>query len=347
MTMRCFNNNYLTKKRYVFGFSLVELMVAITISLILIGGLIQIFISSKRSYLIQDSIGRMQENGRYVMDVLHSDLRLAGYLGGNADVTTVGGNLAPITPDGSCVGNDDDQWGRMIARGVFGINDGLANYNCISAAGNSPQLGEYLSGDILTVRYAKPVRVDNNGRIRNGTAGLYLKSSPMDGEIGLVTNTRSDIETFFDNAGLTDTPISYNKLETYSYYSGYQQSDCNGNSVDVPALYRIALDNDGEPTRQEIVRGVENLQVQYGIDTDNNGSINQFLDADNINDWTIVRTVRIWLLIRDECPSIGYTNTNNYVMGDSGLDLSGEGNSDNFRRHLYTSTVTLRNNQAI
>lgn len=320
------------------GFSLVELMVAISISLILLVGLIQVFISSKRSYNIQDSIARMQENGRYAVGLLSDDIRLAGYMGGNADVTAIGGTSAPVLPDGNCVGTNDTQWGRMIARGIYGLNDELAGYNCIVAAGGTPQPGQYLSGDILTVRYAQPTLLTASDSVNN--QGYYIKSSPMDGQIELINSTTRDIESFFGT--LTDTPITYNKLESYAYYSGYQQSDCNGNTIGVPTLYRLALDTSGTPQRQEIIRGVENLQVQYGEDSNNDGSPDQYHNANDVTDWRFIKAVRLWLLIRDECPSTGHSNTNTYAMGDSDLVAN-----DNFRRHLYTTTVMLRNNEAI
>lgn len=61
------------------GFSLTELMIALTISLILIFGIISIYISSKRGYALQDGMSRQQENARASLDVLLRDLRMAGY----------------------------------------------------------------------------------------------------------------------------------------------------------------------------------------------------------------------------------------------------------------------------
>ena len=61
------------------------------ITLILLGGIAQIFLGSKKSFTIQESLGRMQENGRYAMEVLTQDLRRAGYWGGNADITEITG----------------------------------------------------------------------------------------------------------------------------------------------------------------------------------------------------------------------------------------------------------------
>jgi type IV pilus assembly protein PilW len=60
---------------------MVELMVALVITLILLAGIGQIFLSSKKSFTIQNNLARIQENGRYAMEVVISDLRPAGYWG--------------------------------------------------------------------------------------------------------------------------------------------------------------------------------------------------------------------------------------------------------------------------
>ena len=64
------------------GFSLVELMVAMVLGLIILGALILTFTANKRSYESQNTFARIQENGRYAMDLIIKDLRLAGYWGG-------------------------------------------------------------------------------------------------------------------------------------------------------------------------------------------------------------------------------------------------------------------------
>ncbi len=329
-----------SKKRLFTGFSLVELMVAITISLVLLTGLIQVFLSSKRSYQIQDSIARMQENGRYALEVLNKDLRLAGYLGGNADTTTIGAantpnGVTPITDNGLCGSAVDTQWGRMLNRGVFGINEGIDGYNgCITAADSTPNNTEYLNGDILTVRYAQPLELNDGENVDRG--GFYLVSSPMGSALSLLN--RNDTIT---TGGILDNPKTYNRVEAFAYYVGHQDTDCNGNATRTPALHRVFIEPDGTPRTEELVRGVENLQVQYGEDSDGDGTLDQYRNADDVTNWQSIQTIRLWLLVRDECPSPSYTNNNVYVMGDFTFDPSGA--EENFRRHLYTSTITLRN----
>ncbi len=59
------------------GLTLVELMVALALSLLLLAGTIQIFISSKQSYRVQDALSRLQENSRAAVDLLSRDIRAA------------------------------------------------------------------------------------------------------------------------------------------------------------------------------------------------------------------------------------------------------------------------------
>ena len=63
------------------GLTLVELMIAMLLGLFLLGGLLQIFISSKQTYKMQEALSRLQENGRFAIDFMARDIRLAGYKG--------------------------------------------------------------------------------------------------------------------------------------------------------------------------------------------------------------------------------------------------------------------------
>ena len=61
------------------GFSLIELMIAITLSLILMAGAMQFMASSRQTFELNGDISRIQENGRIAMDILVRELRMAGY----------------------------------------------------------------------------------------------------------------------------------------------------------------------------------------------------------------------------------------------------------------------------
>ncbi|MEE9354251.1 MAG: PilW family protein [Methylococcaceae bacterium] len=71
--------NKFTMKKNQTGISLVELMVSLTIGLFLLAGLIQMFVTTKKSYNVQDSLSRIEENSRFALDTLSRTIRLAGY----------------------------------------------------------------------------------------------------------------------------------------------------------------------------------------------------------------------------------------------------------------------------
>ena len=323
-------------RRHCHGFSLIELMVALVITLILIAGIGQIFLSSKKSYTIQNDLGRQQENGRYVLDTLAQDLRRAGYLGGALKVEQTTWSL-PVASGAETCATGDTSWGRMLKRPIYGLNEPAAGYNCIN---------NYLQGDVLVVRYAAPWEVcptcvttpspTVNGR-------LYLRSNPL---------TPKTARLY---AGGSEPPKLPNdrdaELVAYAYYiRNSSQPPCSYGGADVPvtSLFRVGLNDTGKPdTPEEIASGIEQLQVQYGVDTNNDLSVDQYLDADAIDtdvgitpNWDQVVAARVWVLTRSECPETGYTNTTTYTMGDAPFTPPV---NDHFRRQLYQTTVKLRN----
>ncbi len=61
------------------GFSLIELMIAITLGMVLMGAALQFIIATKETYSLNDDISRIQENGRIALDIIVQDLQMAGY----------------------------------------------------------------------------------------------------------------------------------------------------------------------------------------------------------------------------------------------------------------------------
>jgi type IV pilus assembly protein PilW len=337
--------NYFSKlPRFTRGFSLVELMVALVITLILLAGIGQIFLSSKKSFLIQDSLGRMQENGRYALETIAQDVRRAGFWGGNSDITTiadhVGGTGKVATDDGTCA---DASWARMLTHRIFGKNDTRANYTCLPP-------DTVHKGDILVLRYAAPWEVGDVTTPCFVKNQYYLRSSLFQGQLFQCTNGRppdcSGTIACPEDAGFPIDAVAVRTAELVAH--GYFIHDdpnvpdkCPGGGK-VPSLYRQTLVNGvvDTSTPEEIAYGVDDLQVQYGIDTNGDNSVDSFTDAKDAGDpmWGQVIAARIWLLVRAECPETGYTNDTIYTM--AGTDYTP---NDHYRRQLYTTTVRLRN----
>ena len=321
------------------GFSLVELMVAMVITLILLAGIGQIFLSSKKSYTLQDSLSRIQETGRYAMDTLTQDLRRAGYWGGNSDINEITGTQTKYNEDGNCLGSGDTKWARMLDKKVFGLDDNRTNYPCLPTTTLPAQ-------DVLVVRFAAPWQVGGITTPDFGTTDFnanylnqfFLRSSLFEGRL-FIGSEGSDPANDITAAGVrTSELVSRVYFVNPATTSG--TGKCGGGTM--PSLFRLGLVN-GSPTVEEVAYGVERLQVQYGLDIPpQDGSVDSYVDA-NADPaaamWDQIIAVRIWLLVRAECPDHSYTNTTIYSM--AGADLPAF--NDNYRRKLYTSTVRLRN----
>lgn len=315
------------------GLSLVELMIAMVISAILMLGISQIFSLNKKSYTVQDENARMQESGRYAFNMLMTDIRRAGYFGGSANTSSMTGSLEISTPATTCVSNDTT-WARMIERPFYGLNDTNAGYD----TGCIPN-GDYLRGDVLVTRYTKGPAIT-----AFTTNRLYIRNSMFSGRI-----FKGSQQSDGANA-IAELPNEVRELAASAYYVGPSGRNCRfqdsgNNDIPIPALLREVLDDSGNPVKEEVANGIEHIQLQYGIDSNGDFSVNRYYNANSISNndtvtpnWTQVVTIRLWVLVRADCPTNGYINSKTYAMGDTPYTPG-----DNFKRQLYSTTVTARN----
>ncbi len=291
---------------------MVELIVAMVLGLFLLFALVEILINGKDSFGSATHMSRLQENGRIATNLMITDLKRAGYMGGNSNVTNIAGTTGQvINPTVTCA-TANNTWGRMITQPLVGLDDSNAGYTCIADA-------TYLRGDVIVIRYAAPW-VETGALTANR---LYLRSSLFDGRIFVGSAEANAINT------VGDQPQSVRELQAYAYFVGDSGRTCNG--AQVPSLFRVRLNDSGQPVTEELLPGVDNLQVQYG-------EAGQYVDADAVANWDNVVTARIWLLVRAECAENNFNDGRTYTMGDQVITPN-----DNFRRQLYSSVVMVRN----
>ena len=84
----CSPERPVVKRRHASGFSLIELMIAITIGLIIVTAVIQIYLTSRTTYTHEEGLARVQEGGRFGMEFLATDIRMAGYTGCDSSLAT-------------------------------------------------------------------------------------------------------------------------------------------------------------------------------------------------------------------------------------------------------------------
>ncbi|HCI54237.1 MAG TPA: hypothetical protein DE312_13120 [Gallionella sp.] len=313
------------------GFSMVEMMVSITIGLIIIAALVGVLTSNSRNSKTNDRGAELQGNGRYALDHLKREIRHAGYKGyswaeSNPPTTTV----TPIADECLPATAASGAFLTNIRQGIWGANDSNPFIGSCLAAG-------YLRGDLLTIRH-----VDNaplSGNTANNS--IYLRSSYAVSELFKGTGAAA-------LAGVpvlvgSPTPQADFAVHEYVYYIGSDDNDAT-----LPALRRRSLVGSAM-VDEMVVSGIEHMQVQYGrLDTAAN---TQYFDASGISGtatdtpttltsyaWDDVNSVRIWLLARTNKIENGYSNTSSYVMGDQTYTVN-----DGFRRQLFTAVVQLRN----
>ncbi|ROM65481.1 pilus assembly protein PilW [Pseudomonas brassicacearum] len=92
----------MTRSRHCRGFGLIELMIALVLSLIVVLGVVQIFIAAKNTYISQGAAAVIQEDARFALSKMVQELRMVGMfgcLGTITDASTAGDfNASQITP---------------------------------------------------------------------------------------------------------------------------------------------------------------------------------------------------------------------------------------------------------
>lgn len=322
------------------GFSLIEMMVAMTIGLVIIVALLGMLASSWTGASSNRRTSEMEFDGRYALDTILNDLRHAGFRGNSwAEPTVPTTAITPITGECLPAGAAAGSFVSNLRQGVWGANDSNPfSANCIPAA-------TYLRGDILVIRKVASIPV--TALVANT---LYFRSTYNAGEIfrGVpATGCAAPVSTYaapFDKVPcITGTPsqgLDDFALQTYVYGIGPSADDAT-----VPALYRISLQADGTMTSELIANGIEHLQVQYGRHTTDlntryynaNAIAGSSVDT-SVTEWDDVDTVRVWILARSATVEPGYTNTGTYTMGDTSYTVN-----DGFRRNLRSALVHLRN----
>ena len=323
-----------------YGMTLIELMVALAIGAFLMIGAITVFMQSRTTFRVTESIARMQENARFALDVLEPDIRMAQYWGLNTTTTYVEGRastgVAHVLGPATCGNN----WTIDLDEAIGGSNNSYG-FGC---AGMAPV---ETNADTLIVRHTNedpdvlPLTGANTMRIQSRRApglSVVFRGTAIPGGFNF---TATNSQTF--------------RLRTNGYYVSRTSALSFGGAL-VPSLRVWTLLDSGALQNQEVIAGVEDLQVELGIDTDppantsERYSIDRWVNVDDplvdttnpgfdINLPTVVLGVRVWVRVRAERPENGYVDTNNYVYADQNVGPF----NDNFRRMVVSKTIYLRN----
>jgi len=254
------------------GFGLVELMVAVTLGFIVVAAVGYLYLGSRQSFRNTDNMSRMQESARYALDTIARDLRMAGSLGCTSLVEGAPNFVAPapaLTNANAVVGGDAGSNPPGVpaatvprvagdAISVWGAQASSVTLASLTAGANPYA---YKANDILAVVTCRPPA--------DAPPTGFLRSAPAD--LTTLPGAPADEVMEFDR---------------FAYYLGT-------NPAGVRALYRNSV-NDGVA---ELVEGVEDMQIMYGIDTNADRAADVYQTAGAVANWQQVVSVRISLLM--------------------------------------------------
>lgn len=314
------------------GFTLIEMMIAITIGLGILAGLVGVLAVSSSNSRTNDRSSELMTNGRYALNSMKQELRQAGFRAYTWAEPSTPSALGALTNECLEAGATAGSFVANIRQGIWGAN----NINPFSAS-CIPDASYADGNDVMVVRRlsATPEAPSANK--------ISFQSSYAVGQV-----FRGATAPVFQNS---PTPLASFDVDTYVYYIRPWTVSVDESPL-VPALVRVSLNKgvlvDPKMESELVASGIEHLQVQYGQLSNTQPETTQFLDtlAGASSDaaataWDDVNSVRIWLLARNSNAEPGYSNTNSYVMGDQTYDFSAA--PDGFRRQLFTTVVQLRN----
>ncbi|WP_198265799.1 PilW family protein [sulfur-oxidizing endosymbiont of Gigantopelta aegis] len=290
------------------GLSLIEIMIAMTISLILLAGVGQIYISNKQTYRVTEAMSRMQENARFAIGFMTRSIRGADHWGcaGRWDnvadagflVAGYGGGTATESSPGLSAQDDQPVTGLVDSDTIRLISASEDASSVVSASGSSIVMDDasgFAVGDDIMINNCKSAQITS------------------------ITNVSGNTLTIADALKQSYTIASVHKLQQTTYALGV--------SGGVPTLFM----NDGTGA-QPLIEGVENMQILFGGDSNSDMVADYYVAAGTAGlDMSTVVSVKLTLTLR--------TINDNVALNSRAYN----GATDNRISKDYSATIALRN----
>jgi type IV pilus assembly protein PilW len=332
------------------GFTLAELMIAMTIGLLILAGMTTLFVNTSKAQGEIEKANRQIENGRYAVSMLSDDLRNAGYYG-EFDPTVLAVPAALPDPCLLTVAALKD----ALPLHVQGIDN--------AAAGALGCLSDLRAGtDIVVLRHTRTCVAGDSSCDPVSAGGPFLQASlcsnPTELEsgnsadqyaLGVDTSTLDRHKRDCTQVPGSGTLAPVRRFQTNIYFVANNDNPNDG----IPTLKRGELGVSGGVLRITIVplvEGIDNLQLEYGIDTNDDGVPDLFSsDPASANgcatpacvpqNWRNVVSVKLNVLARNLMPTTGFTDSKKYVLGNVTVTPTG----DHYKRHVFQTMVNLPN----
>ena len=313
------------------GFTLIELMVSIVIGLFLLAGVLTIYINSRASQRVVDEEVRMMDDARFALETMAYDLRHAGLFGQlNHELKDkVYDRDTFLTVTDQC-GGGGSGWVVDLEKPVFAVND---DTDYLASC-----MADWAQGDTIEVRYATimPAGTLVANLISNA---LYLKSTT---EYAYFFRGDTPVsKTVVEDPANPDPNTRYFQWQSRGYYiSNFTDQPGDG----VPSLRLVSVEPGPAVTNTVLLKGVEDIQIQFGLDqplpgkSQGDESADSYVHPDINTKWNQAIAARVWLVMRSERPfSDINTPTSFEVAGVNRVY------NDRFKRIVVSTSVRLRN----
>jgi type IV pilus assembly protein PilW len=321
------------------GFSLIELMIAVTLGLIILAALTTFFVQTSENRREMDRNTRQIENGRYAIDTLREDLALAGFYADTAPLITPAWIANPVCPaDIASFGFNADPYRAPVP--VFGYELGAgAPTTCLKdlIPGNDIVAIRRFGSESLTPAQAL-LNVDR-WYLQNAQCATQIEAAPTEHFV-IGTGGALFPKTKVNCLGTDFAPVWRMREQVYYLRNC---STCSPAPDGVPTLWRAELDPVASLTMKHfpMVEGIEGMRVDYGVDNTGDGLPDLWtrLPA-TAADWANVTAVKIYILSRNLEPSPNWVDNKTYALGMWGDTVPV---NDKYKRHVYSALISLPN----
>lgn len=335
------------------GLSLVELMISITLGIVLMTGVVQIFLSSKSVFSSQQGLSRIQETGRLGVEFLARDLRMAAYYGCYRP--------KPNFPGGEL------QNGTMVISGLHGnFAEGVRGYNSIaSLPGGAAALGASITpltkgtANLVIVRSVNVAGLPlSKANDLNGVYAYTPGPADKNGCVEGMCNNSAVIVSDCFKARVYQVAVAPSVTGNEVYlrhnagWGGGVIATENFLNAEVAAvntnIYFLAKGVSGQPSLWqktnteapvELLEGVEQMRITYATSDNQSYRLASVLAA---ADWNKVNSIRIELVARSADNNL-VDSPQPYTLGGVTITPTPEaGVVDRYLRQVFTSTIGIR-----
>jgi type IV pilus assembly protein PilW len=311
------------------GFTLIELMIAMVLGLMVMGGVVTLFAQSQRSFQVDKDVSSMQAEARFALQEIARDLRMAGFVSDPL-------NPASIFPDaGLAVGIDCGV--AVQPNWIYGLRDGVTGeINTVTTVDNATAGTATASYACITGGELRPTTdVLGTKRVVGNTTAV---ANLLPGAVYIRAN--GSFGRMYINGAVPGVPVPFNDWE-YRPHIYYIRNFTTVAGDGIPSLCRKVLAWGAPPTMQTecIAQGVEDLQVEFGLDPDGDGNVNAYMSNPTLTQMQQAVSARVYLLVRTVEADFSYTDSRSYAVGNAPAYAP----ADNFHRRLYEITVPIHN----